>query len=54
MLCLGLEFAYTQSPVNMQGVMMGVFMATSGLGNYFSTAILKIVEEATVDGKWFV
>nr|KAG5685480.1 hypothetical protein BaRGS_013091 [Batillaria attramentaria] len=48
-----LEFAYTQSPVSMQGVMMGVFMATAGLGNYLSTAILKIVGETTKNDPWF-
>ena len=50
-MCAGLEFAYTQSPASMQGVMMGVFLATSGLGNYLATAILKIVEVATEDGE---
>ncbi|KAK7111646.1 solute carrier family 15 member 4-like [Littorina saxatilis] len=49
----GLEFAYTQSPTSMQGVMMGVFMATSGLGSYFATALLKIVGVATADDPWF-
>nr|KAG5685477.1 hypothetical protein BaRGS_013088 [Batillaria attramentaria] len=46
----GLEFAYTQAPVSMQGMMTGMFMATSGLGNYLASAILKIVESATKDG----
>lgn len=49
----GLEFAYTQSPQSMQGVMMGVFMATSGLGSYLASAILKIVEKATESDPWF-
>ncbi|XP_025095030.1 solute carrier family 15 member 4-like isoform X1 [Pomacea canaliculata] len=48
----GLEFAYTQSPESMQGVMMGVYLASAGLGSYLSTAILKIVEETTVDDPW--
>lgn len=49
----GLEFAYTQAPTSMQGMMMGVFLATSGLGNYLASAILKIVEDATEDDPWF-
>jgi hypothetical protein len=35
----------------MQGVIMGVFLATSGLGNYLASAILKVVEAASKDGK---
>lgn len=49
----GLEFAYTQSPPSMQGVMMGVFLATSGLGSYLATFILNIVSVATKDDPWF-
>lgn len=49
----GLEFAYTQSPQSMQGVMMGMFMATGGLGSYLASAILRIVESATANDPWF-
>lgn len=43
----GLEFAYSQAPDFMQGVCMGLFLMMSGLGNYVSEAILKIVRAAT-------
>ncbi|XP_048760879.2 solute carrier family 15 member 4-like isoform X2 [Ostrea edulis] len=43
----GLEFAYSQAPSFMQGLVMGLFLMTSGLGNYVSEAILEIVKEAT-------
>lgn len=43
----GLEFAYSQAPDFMQGLCMGLFLMMSGLGNYVSEAILKIVRAAT-------
>ncbi|KAL8604550.1 hypothetical protein ACOMHN_015834 [Nucella lapillus] len=49
----GLEFAFTQSPPSMQGVMMGVFLATTGLGRYLASLILHIVAAATKDDPWF-
>ncbi|XP_076459423.1 solute carrier family 15 member 4-like [Babylonia areolata] len=49
----GLEFAFTQSPVSMQGVMMGVFLATNGLGSYLASLILEIVSAATKSDPWF-
>lgn len=49
----GLEFSYTQSPSYMQGAVMGLFLATSGLGSYLSSAIIAIVGEVTKDDPWF-
>ncbi|XP_005094746.1 solute carrier family 15 member 4 [Aplysia californica] len=49
----GYEFAYTQAPKTLQGAIMGVFLATNGLGSYLSTAILAIVEAVTKDDPWF-
>ncbi|XP_061182210.1 solute carrier family 15 member 4-like [Saccostrea echinata] len=43
----GLEFAYSQAPSFMQGLVMGLFLMMSGLGNYVSEAILEIVKEAS-------
>ncbi|XP_011456906.3 solute carrier family 15 member 4 isoform X1 [Magallana gigas] len=43
----GLEFAYSQAPSFMQGLVMGLFLMTSGIGNYVSEAILEIVKEVT-------
>lgn len=50
-LTTALEFAYNQAPVAMQGLLTGLFLAASGFGNWVSTAILAIVEEATKSGK---
>uniref|UniRef100_A0A0B7A4N4 Uncharacterized protein n=1 Tax=Arion vulgaris TaxID=1028688 RepID=A0A0B7A4N4_9EUPU len=49
----GYEFAYTQAPKNLQGAVMGVFLATNGLGSYVSTAIIAIIESATKADPWF-
>lgn len=48
-----LEFAYNQAPVAMKGLLTGLFLAASGIGNWVSTAILVIVEKATEDRKSF-
>lgn len=45
----GLEFAYTQAPKVMQGLIMGLFLMTSGLGNYVASAIVKIVKSWAKD-----
>ncbi|VDI82769.1 Hypothetical predicted protein [Mytilus galloprovincialis] len=52
----GLEFAYSQAPVFMQGVCMGLFLATGGIGGYLAELILVIVDAATGSqppGSWF-
>ncbi|CAC5373164.1 SLC15A3_4 [Mytilus coruscus] len=43
----GLEFAYSQAPEFMQGVCMGLFLATSGIGGYVAELILEIVVALT-------
>ncbi|XP_063446992.1 solute carrier family 15 member 4-like [Mytilus trossulus] len=43
----GLEFAYSQAPEFMQGVCMGLFLATSGIGGYVAELILEIVVAVT-------
>ncbi|XP_055877764.1 solute carrier family 15 member 4-like isoform X2 [Biomphalaria glabrata] len=48
-----LEFAYNQAPVAMQGLLTGLFLAASGIGNWVSTAILAIVESATEGDPWW-
>ncbi|KAL3877174.1 hypothetical protein ACJMK2_034920 [Sinanodonta woodiana] len=48
----GLEFAYSQAPSFMQGLVMGLFLMTSGLGSYVSTLIVTIVKAAT-NNDWF-
>ncbi|BFZ17940.1 hypothetical protein BsWGS_20979 [Bradybaena similaris] len=48
-----LEFAYNQAPVAMQGLLTGLFLAASGIGNWVSTAILAIVQAATESNPWW-
>ncbi|KAL3877158.1 hypothetical protein ACJMK2_034906 [Sinanodonta woodiana] len=48
----GLEFAFSQAPSFMQGLMMGLYLMTSGLGSYLTTLIVFIVQRATNDD-WF-
>ncbi len=43
----GLEFAYSQSPTYMQGVVMGVNLAALGLGNYVGSLYVTIVNSIT-------
>eukprot|EP00057_Strongylocentrotus_purpuratus_P016036 XP_011670510.1 PREDICTED: solute carrier family 15 member 4 [Strongylocentrotus purpuratus] len=48
----GLEFAYSQSPDSMQGVVMGLFLMTTGLGSYLGSLLVVIVNAASSD-TWF-
>jgi peptide/histidine transporter 3/4 len=48
-----LEFAYNQAPVTMQGLLTGLFLAASGLGNWVSTAIMSVVQAATEERPWW-
>ena len=41
--CTGLEFAYTEAPTALQGLIMGIFLLTTGLGTYFGAAVIAIV-----------
>lgn len=45
----GLEFAYSQSPKHMKGVVMGCYMITSGLGSYITSLLVVIVRSASND-----
>ncbi|CAH1794597.1 unnamed protein product [Owenia fusiformis] len=46
------EFAYSQAPVSLQGVVMGVNLATTGLGSYVGTLLVNIVNAAS-NGSWY-
>lgn len=48
----GLEFAYSQSPVDLRGVVMGLCLAMIGLGYYVAGLLASIVKKAS-DSKWF-
>lgn len=47
----GLEFAYSQAPRCLQGLVMGIFLVTSGFGNFLSMALTNIVY--SIDKKWY-
>ena len=49
---LGLEFAYSQSPKNLKGVVMGSFMITFALGHYLTSLLVTIVRSAS-NSKWY-
>ena len=49
---LGLEFAYSQSPKNLKGVVMGSFLVTSALGNYLTSLLVVIVRSAS-NSNWY-
>ncbi|KXJ17617.1 Solute carrier family 15 member 4 [Exaiptasia diaphana] len=50
-LITGLEFAYSQAPKNLQGLVMGVFLVTCGIGNYLSGGMANIISYA--QPKWY-
>ena len=54
----GLELMYTEAPQSLQGVMMGVFLLSVGLGNYAGAALVGTVNAITeavsgMEGKWY-
>ncbi|XP_067054756.1 solute carrier family 15 member 4-like [Acropora muricata] len=48
----GLEFAYSQSPPELRGVVMGLNLAMIGLGYFLASALASIVKKAS-DGHWY-
>lgn len=48
----GLEFAYSQSPAELRGVVMGLCLAMIGFGYYLASALASIVKKAS-DGQWY-
>lgn len=51
-LITGLEFAYSQAPHYMRGVIMGVCMSMTGFGFYLAAALTSIVKHAS-HGQWY-
>ncbi|XP_064623127.1 solute carrier family 15 member 4-like [Lineus longissimus] len=49
----GLEFAYSEAPSSLKGVVMGMFLVTSGLGNYIGSLLINIVNAATAGDEWY-
>jgi len=48
----GLEFAYSQSPADLRGVIMGLCLGMIGLG-YFVAGLLASIVKKTSDSKWY-
>lgn len=48
----GLEFSYTQAPKSMKSFIMGLFLLSISLGNFFTAAIDHMVEEINVVMPW--
>ncbi|XP_022792580.1 solute carrier family 15 member 4-like [Stylophora pistillata] len=48
----GLAFAYSQSPLYLRGVIMGLNLATIGIGFYVAGALAAIAKRAS-DGSWY-
>ena len=57
MIFSGLELAYTEAPKSLQGVIMGVYVFTIGLGILFGAALVVIVNAFTgatdQSNKWY-
>ena len=47
MILSGLELAYTEAPKSLQGVIMGVYLFTQGLGSLVGGALVGIVNPIT-------
>lgn len=48
----GLEFAYSQAPRCLKGLVMGMFLVTGCLGNYLASLLVFIVQKASKDD-WY-
>jgi len=48
----GLEFAFSEAPESLRGIVMGIFLCTTGVGSFLSSALLNIVNAATAPNKW--
>lgn len=53
-----MELAYTEAPKSLQGVIMGVFLLTTGLGTYLGAILVLVVNAVTgaiggSDNKWY-
>ncbi len=45
------DFAYTQAPLSLEGVVMGLNLLTIGIGSYVASALVSIVNAASDPGK---
>ena len=45
------DFAYTQAPASLEGVVMGLSLIATGLGNYVASALVSIVNAASSPGE---
>ncbi|XP_071953739.1 uncharacterized protein [Antedon mediterranea] len=49
----GMEFAYSQAPKVLQGVLLGLYLFTAGLGCYLGSLLVIIVNAATKGHEWY-
>ena len=45
------DFAYTQAPASLEGVVMGLSLIAIGLGSYVASALVSIVNAASAPGQ---
>ena len=49
----GFELAYSQAPACFKGLVMGMFLLTSSLGNYAASLLVVIVQKASNHHHWY-
>ena len=52
-MAVGLELAYCQAPACFKGLVMGMFLLTSSLGNYAASLLVVIVQKASNHHLWY-
>ncbi|XP_078658480.1 solute carrier family 15 member 4-like [Branchiostoma floridae x Branchiostoma belcheri] len=49
----GIQFAYTEAPRDLRGLLQGCFSLTVGLGGYMGSVVAEVVNVATEGSDWF-
>eukprot|EP00058_Branchiostoma_floridae_P015933 XP_002601421.1 hypothetical protein BRAFLDRAFT_122826 [Branchiostoma floridae] len=49
----GIQFAYTEAPRDLRGVLQGCFSLTVGLGGYMGSVVAEVVNLVTDGDNWF-
>ena len=53
LLYTGLEFAYSQAPEYLRGVIVALYLATNGIGSYLANLLVAIVISAGNTEDWY-